>query len=70
MLHTIKPFTSRKSIKAHIMALDIANRAVSIMNDKLRQSIAQDNAFVQVHNNEDAEQAHVEALARIKAING
>ena len=70
MLHTIKPFTSRKSLRAHITALDIANRAMEILNDNLRQSSLRHKAFMEVNNNDDAEQAHLEALARIAAING
>lgn len=70
MSHVIKPFVSRKSLKAHITALELANRAVEIMNGALYLSIQRDKAFNQVHNNDDAEQAHIEAIARIKRING
>ena len=70
MRHTIKPITTRKTLKAHITALDLANRAMQIINDNLAASILRDKAFLQVHNNDDYEQAHIEALARIAAING
>ena len=70
MRHTIKPITTRKTLKAHILALSLANRAMEIINDDLYNSIQRDKAFLQVHNNDDYEQAHIEALARIAAING